>query len=162
MEIKDNFLAPELFEIISRQMMTSQNFPWYMLDGVSGVGEDSYNLMFTHNFYCDNQTMSSYFNDIILPILFCFREPVRALVRAKGNLYPKTDSIHEHNDHVDYDFPHKAAILYLNTNNGFTVIDGERVESVANRIVYFDPQTPHHSTTCTDQLVRANINFNYF
>ena len=26
MEIQDNFLAPQLFEIISRQMMTSQNF----------------------------------------------------------------------------------------------------------------------------------------
>ena len=59
-------------------------------------------------------------------------------------------------------FGHKAAILYLNTNDGYTIIGDEKVESIANRLLRFDATQMHHSTTCTDQQYRANINFNYF
>ena len=87
---------------------------------------------------------------------------VKAFMRIKANLYPRTDTIVHHKDHVDLNFPHNAAILYLNTNNGLTVIGDTEVESVANRILLFDPQVLHHSTTCTDAQFRSNINFNYF
>mgnify|MGYP003125354820 CR=1 FL=1 len=69
--------------------------------------------------------------------------------------------IHHHADHVDAEIPHKGAILYLNTNNGLTVVDGVEVESIRNRLLLFDPTIPHHSTTCSDKPFRANINFNY-
>ena len=86
----------------------------------------------------------------------------KAFIRIKANLYPRTDTIIHHKDHVDYTFEHKAAILYLNTNDGFTVIGDKKIESVANRMLLFNPQIPHHSTTCTDTQFRSNINFNYF
>ena len=51
----------------------------------------------------------------------------------------------------------------MNTNNGYTEFeDGTKVESVENRIVYFDGSIPHNSSTCTDQKVRAVISINYF
>jgi LmbE family N-acetylglucosaminyl deacetylase len=39
---------------------------------------------------------------------------------------------------------------------------GAEIKSIENRVLLFDPSTEHHSTTCTDQKVRININFNYF
>ena len=39
--------------------------------------------------------------------------------------------------------------------------DGTECESVANRLLLFDATKPHHSTTCTDQKRRVNINVNY-
>ena len=158
--IKDNFLDPESFKNL-QEVVFSTSFPWYMREGVSGMGDYSYNMMFSHVFYGDNMP-TQYYLGLIVPILNNFDCDIKSLIRVKGNLYPKTDVLHEHNDHVDLDFPNNGAILYLNTNNGFTVIGGEKVESIANRMIYFDPEVPHHSTTCTDKLVRANINFNFF
>ena len=66
-------------------------------------------------------------------------------------------------DHFDLSFPHKGAIFYVNTNDGFTVLeDGTEIKSIENRVLLFDPSTKHHSTTCTDKKVRITINFNYF
>ena len=84
------------------------------------------------------------------------------LIRVKANLYLRTDEIVHHDNHIDFPFEHRAAILYINTNNGLTVLeDGTECESVANRLLLFDASKPHHSTTCTDQKRRVNINVNY-
>ena len=65
--------------------------------------------------------------------------------------------------HIDFDFSHKGAILYINSCNGYTKLeDGTKIDSVANRILFFDPSTPHCSTTTSDTTARFNINFNYF
>ena len=55
-----------------------------------------------------------------------------------------------------------TSILYINTNNGWTVIKGYgKVESVANRMVIFDSNLQHSGVTCTDKNRRVVINFNY-
>ena len=54
-----------------------------------------------------------------------------------------------------YKFPYKTAVFYVNTNNGYTEFeDGTKVESVENRIIFFDGSRPHNSSTCTDQKIR--------
>ena len=78
-------------------------------------------------------------------------------------MYPSTSKRYHHPDHIDYSYSHKGAIFYVNTNDGITVLeDGTEIKSIENRVLLFDPSTKHHSTTCTDQKVRININFNYF
>ena len=84
------------------------------------------------------------------------------LIRVKANLYPRTDHVHHHQDHVDYTTPNKGAILYLNTNDGYTVVDGHPVESIANRFVMFDGHLEHTGVTCTDEPARFVINFNWY
>ncbi len=68
----------------------------------------------------------------------------------------------EHGRHVDYEFENKAALLSLNTCDGFTRLeDGTKVESVENRMLFFDPGQKHNSSTTTNERGRFNINFNY-
>jgi len=56
-----------------------------------------------------------------------------------------------------------TAILYMNTNNGYTKFeDGTKVESVANRMITFPANMKHSGTSCTDEKTRVVINFNYF
>lgn len=87
----------------------------------------------------------------------------KSLIRIKANLYPSTENIEYHDKHIDYDFEHRGAIFYLKTNNGYTIVEDDiKVESIANRILLFDPSKPHNSTTCTDDKCRVNVNFNYF
>ena len=50
----------------------------------------------------------------------------------------------------------------MNSNNGYTSINKDKIESIENRILLFDPSVEHNSVTCTDEKVRLNINFNYF
>ena len=87
---------------------------------------------------------------------------MKCLIRIKANLYPNTERLHEHPMHSDFPFPHSGALLSLNTCDGYTKLkDGTKIDSVANRILLFDPNEEHCSTTTTNVSARINININY-
>ena len=164
-EVIDNFLEPEDFKILTDDILSTNSgfsvFPWYANEGVTvtdGRNTDHWNL--THSFYQNYEIQSGFFkhlSDVIDKL------QIKSLIRIKANLYPKTDKIIEHDFHADFDFSHKSGLYSLNTNNGCTIMeDGERIESVANRMIIFDASKLHKSTTCTDENFRANIVFNYF
>ena len=64
--------------------------------------------------------------------------------------------------HIDYDFPHKGAIISFNTCDGGTFIGEKFIQSKDNRAVVFDPSIKHRSTTSTDLEGRLNLTINYF
>ena len=52
-----------------------------------------------------------------------------------------------------------------NSNKGQNVVkfeNGEKIESVENRLVIFDSTIKHTGTTSTDTKFRSVINFNYY
>jgi hypothetical protein len=159
-EIIDNFLSDEEFLSIKNSIL-HPNFPWNLTPVVSNKKEKlptPASYYFTHEFWSGFYTEPE--SQMFAPILNQIE--CKAIMRIKANLYPSTETIVHHMDHIDYDFPHRGAILYLNTNNGFTVVDGKEIESIENRLLLFDPTVPHHSTTCTDEKCRINVNFNFF
>tara|TARA_Y100000401_G_scaffold90009_1_gene75582 strand:+ start:483 stop:791 length:309 start_codon:yes stop_codon:yes gene_type:complete len=99
--------------------------------------------------------------DEVLPLVEHPELDVKALLRIMVNSYPYTNKILEHAKHSDYEFSHKGAILYLNTCDGYTWCQGEKVYSVANRVLIHDPSIPHHSTTTTNDQRRVICNMNY-
>ena len=87
---------------------------------------------------------------------------IKALIRIKVNFYPHSKELIEHAPHTDDTFSHMGAVFSLNTCNGFTRLsDGTIIDSVENRIVFFDASTSHNSTTTTTDIGRYNINFNF-
>ena len=64
--------------------------------------------------------------------------------------------------HVDTRWPGATtAILYLNTNDGYTLFeDGRQVARVANRLVLFDASLRHTGVSCTDAPERLVLNLN--
>jgi hypothetical protein len=159
-QILDNFLPQEDFNNI-KNFVLNPNFPWNLTPVVSNDKEDlpmTGSYYFTHQFWAGFNTEQE--AQIFAPILN--KIECRAIMRIKGNLYPSTETLIHHMDHIDFEFPHRGAIFYLNTNDGLTVIDGEEVESIENRLLLFDPTVPHHSTTCTNDKCRINVNFNFF
>lgn len=164
MEIVDNYLPKEQFENIKNIICEdSMHFPWYYNKFLNNrdYGEIDDHFYFVHVVYHNYLKNSNYFEDL-LPLINKINP--RALIRVKVNGYPKNgDKIIKHNYHTDYDFTHKGAIFYLNTCNGKTILeDGTEIDSVANRILFFDASKPHSSTNCTDAKMRFNININYF
>jgi hypothetical protein len=157
-KVIDNLLPKEKLKSI-QDVMLSTEFPWFFSDRISGPKEVIENYYFVHIFYL--KTINSSFYNILDPIIE--KLDANALVRIKGNLHPNVNKFIENNKHVDYDFQHKGAIFYVNTNNGFTILeDGTKIESIENRLLMFDPSKLHNSTNCTDKKCRVNINFNYF
>lgn len=165
-KVVDNFLEEEYFKQLQSVLMSDGDFPWYYNDGVvNDEDKDPNNYQFTHTFYDGFSPRSEYYN-MIVPIIEIL-EPT-ALMRIKANLLTKTERHVEHGFHIDIlnikeENKSKTAILYINTNNGYTVFeDGALIDSIENRIAIFDSRLMHTGSTCTDEKVRVVINFNYF
>ena len=163
-KIIDNFLDKEEFLKI-QNLLLSKNFPWYFQHGVNDLDTDKNinDYQFTHVFYMDLQPRSDYF-DILYPILRKLK--VGSIIKIKANLLTHTKKIIEHGYHVDY-YHHeklqdaKTSVYYLNTNNGYTLFEDGKVDSVENRMVTFNLNTKHSGTTSTDTKRRVVLNFNY-
>ena len=63
---------------------------------------------------------------------------------------------------VPSNFKSKTAVYYVNSNDGYTKFEGNKIESVANRMIVFDSRINHTGTTCTNTKRRLVINFNYW
>ena len=173
-QIMDNFLSNDDFKKIEKQVM-SQEHSWYYGESIADESKCESDAYFMHLYYMDMpDTIKSKLDKdlqdrlptkvknyyLIKPILD--KIDYSFLLRVKANLYTQTNDIEHHPDHQDYNFQHMAAIFYVNTNNGLTVLDnGTEVESVSNRLLLFNGASMHHSTSCTDKKRRVNINFNF-
>lgn len=157
----DNFLNFNDFQHIVNNTIETSDFPYYKPGlGVSSTTSND-GIYFIHMFYGNNQESNTF--PIIQPILN--RLEIKKLIRCQLNLYPRTFFRKYHDFHVDLSMKHRGCILYLNTNDGFTVLKGrlfnKKIKSVENRALFFNPGKKHCSSTCTNEHFRANIIFNY-
>jgi hypothetical protein len=167
--IIDDFLPSNQFNDFINIVVKSQLFPWRYSPvsggpyAEKGLCDELYNFQFVHMLYWDNCPQSEYYY-LLQP--FLNQLGVKSLIQAKINFNPITSEIIQHCYHIDTvtdDFNSTTAVYYLNTCDGYTAFEtGERIESVANRIVYFPCNTRHTGTTCTNQQGRYVLNINYF
>ena len=161
MKVIDNFLPDNVFQQISDNVMGEM--PWTFLDTVSKPTEKIkiQNCFHVHQVYENNTPLSQAFG-LLTPFFRDKRLNLKSIIRIIFNSYPYTPELFEHKGHVDFDYKHKGAILYLNTCDGYTYAEGKQVKSVANRVLIHDPSKLHHSTTTTDAQRRVVCNLNYF
>ena len=161
-EFIDDFLPSNQFERISDNLM-GKHFPWYWNNYVNDSTEQHEHGQFTHGFfnYENTNPWNSVYGELLEDFINSFH--VKEMLRIKANLIPRTPTNIVSGYHVDQHFPHKAAIFYINTNNGYTQFehDGSKVDCVANRMLFFDGSMRHSSVTATDQHNRVVINVNY-
>lgn len=161
LDIKDNFLNDVYFKSIKEEVLGT-SFPWYLQKGVN-YSTDGHTQM-THIIYNHNVVQSRFYENL-LP----FFSELKAihLVRVKFNLIYRQEKIIEHGLHIDIEDIRpgmKTAILYMNTNNGYTIFEnGEKVNSLENRVVSFDAGLKHSGTTNNcEQHYRCVLTVNYF
>ena len=157
-DLKDDLISEKWLEDIKFNL-TSNIFAWYIQPNVSPGTNDLYNFYLAHTFYENNKVNSDHFFRIN-PILDSIK--MSKLIRLKANLYAKTDTIIEHAKHIDYETEGKTAIFYVNENNGFTNLNDEiKIESKKNRLLTFDNEILHNSSTCTNCKYRLTVVINY-
>ena len=116
-QIIDNVIEKEQLKDI-QALMLSLHFPWFLSHTVTNADEKSKLYYFAHMFYSGHSKNSEFFN-LLQPVIDILK--INALVRIKGNLYPNINKKIQNDFHVDYPYDHKAAIFYVNSNNGPSV-----------------------------------------
>ena len=164
-KVIDNFLDKEYFDSLVTLFTAADEtaaMPWYFQSRIAYMQGDKWSpklFYMNHVLYKHNQPRGPHY-DILIPLLD--KLEVRCLIRGIVNLYPNTHTLHEHAMHRDYPFIHSGALFSLNTCDGYTKLkDGTKIDSVANRVLLFDPSEFHCSTTTTNVPARINININY-
>jgi len=154
----DNFLDKEVFNNF-KNILFSNNINWFFLPHMTK--EDNY--FFNHCFYNHFVPQSPYYPEYIEPILKKLK--VNAVCEIRANLSLKGTNQYQSNFHVDRSFECKTAILYMNTCNGYTVLDESKkikINSEENKLLIFNSQIKHAAFSQTDVDRRIVINFNYF
>ena len=163
-KIEENFLDTQVFKNI-QELYFSNQIPWTYGEVVydhefksDALKLDNY--QFSHLLYSYEQPSSNLFEQVV-PVLNSI--DLATICKVKVNMNTRTSKIVEHGFHTDVPFKCKTSILYLNTNDGYTIFeDGTKIESVENRLVTFDSHVKHSGTSCTNQKVRLVLNMNYF
>ena len=160
-KVIDNYL-PESDFFVLKDTIESENFSWYFVPKSSHESNNRFDYHMGHAFYvADNGGKINSGNfDVLIPLIKKIK--VNILIRVKANLKFITNKIIKSEPHIDQErFDCKVAIFYVNTNNGYTMIGDKKVDSIENRIVFFDSKLKHYGTSCTDKQRRIVINFNY-
>lgn len=173
--IIDNFLEEETFKKV-QQMFEHPDTSWFYTPGVSTPDETLNftssnpldNFMFAHVIYDRNEPRSNSYEEIgsmVIPAVQAHAgQEFNVMTRMKANMYVRTHEVNIHPWHVDSaEQPLlRGALLMLNTCDGYTgFIDGTTVDSVANRMVFFDAHEKHHSTSTSNASRRLTLNINY-
>ena len=164
-QVFDNFLTETEFQSLKNAICFNKEFPFYLYNDVTFHDKVTENWSWygVHILYSNSVPNSPYFKDIFNIFNSKIKEIIgfKSLIRIKINFYPHTETLKEHSQHSDYPYAHNAAIFSLNTCDGFTrILDDIKVDSIENRMLFFDGSLPHNSTTTTHSG-RFNINFNW-
>ena len=157
MEIKDNFLAKK--DLTELDNLVGTSFPWYLQQEQVIDADDG--CWFSHIVYYKDVPGS----DLYDPIIKIFKNYLNyvSLIRINVNLLLRQETPSISDFHTDYDGEKiTTAIFYLNTNNGATEFkDGDRIDSVRNRLIIFPTSTLHRAIGQTDVATRIVFNFNF-
>ena len=159
-KIIDNFLEKDLFENFKNEHF-SDVFPWYYHEGQATANSKD-GFFFYHYFFKKNMIVSPLFDVFIVPILG--KLSCKYLHTVRANLSVNRNNPVFSDWHKDTIFECFTGILYINDNNGYTLLDKKqkiKIESVENRMLIFNSQIEHCAVSQTDLNRRGVINFNY-
>ena len=160
----DDYFDSEYFREMKQVIMSETHdrslMPWYFTGQLNHNHTDKdTEFYFNHVIYLGEPSSSLY--DLFRPLWRLF--DIKSLIRIKANCYPSKENLVTHAPHADFPYKHKGAIIYINSCDGYTILeDGTKIESIENRVLFFDPSKNHSSTNCTNEKARYNINVNYF
>jgi hypothetical protein len=165
-EVIDNFLPTDLFLDIS-DFFFSDKIVWYWNEFKTTHEKIKYDdqldelddFQYIHPLYNFNKPVSNVNIQVFIDAL-----NMKHIVKAKANSTIRMNSIFRYGFHTDVGLSGcKTSIFYMNTNDGFTEFEnGDRIESIANRMITFDSSLKHTGTSCTNKKRRIVLNFNYF
>ena len=169
LKVIDNFLHKNDFEMLVNNTINRNDghqIQFRIVSNVENFGaiEENWSWYMINMLYLKDTPQNEICGKIYEMFVPKFKELAnfKTMIRIKINAYPYTNVVKEHKKHIDFDYFNIGAVFSLNTCDGYTKFaDGTKVESIANRIVFFDASKKHQSTTTSNAKLRYNINFNF-
>ena len=189
MQTKENVLSPQVFSYL-RYAVEDFSFPWYYTSTAyeHAYFKDGYSLV--HTVYENNQKISPYADILefaVLSALDSTDQKIDKLLRIRIGCIPFSEKRVVHYPHTDYSFDHMTGIIYLNDTDGETIFYQERFDPsvcesskdyffehlkgvvnieqtshcTENKMVWFNGNQYHSSSTPSNTFRRIAINFNY-
>lgn len=185
MNIFDNALPEDMFQELYN-IITDVDTSWHYSSTAYADEDDSlYNFSFCHMIFMDN-TFKSKAAKVAWPAIKQLVEKagdeIDELLRIRVGLTMVTNEPFQYQAHVDFPFPHKTGLIYLNKCNAPTALfhekfypeDGKSIKDYCseytlkdqvfpdrNKAVIFDGLTYHTTQSPTDVARRLVVNFNY-
>ena len=161
-KVIDNFLRDDIFQEL-KYTLFGNRISWSFKNYLAYPGDNLGGVSFAQYFYDQNQITQPQYFSVVEPLIQ--RAQINNLYRALVNLVPKQPNNIPSGIHTDHSFPHKVLLYYVNTNNGYTILDPEgeniKIQCIKNRALIFDGQTPHQGVLQSDTPVRLNINLTF-
>ena len=158
LDVHENFMDYFLF-LKLKDTMNAGHFPWFK----SLFVKETDDIQLVHTFYEFDKVNYEFF-ELLEPCLRLLN--IERLLRVKANLVLRTPEIKEHGFHIDNQTykKFKTAILYINTNDGYTRFEkkNKKIKSEENKLIDFNGRLSHTGTSCTDAPYRMVINFVYY
>jgi hypothetical protein len=163
-KIIDNFLPKEDFEKL-KTLLFSGDFPWFYVESLitNEQGQGTEEGFFQHSLYNRSRPTSDFYYEYAYPILKKLNS--MAIIQIRANLLLNKERQYFSGFHIDNDFKCKTAVLYINTCNGYTILDPElklKIKCEENKMLIFDSNIQHSIASQTDVKRRIVLNFNYF
>lgn len=183
---EDNFL-PNFYLNTIKQEVFRHDFPWYFNENIAGRSEDKaegvnfaksqygfYYTCFDYNYGWSNS--SAIFRPLVPAITEKFGIEIESLMRIRIGMLTNIGESASHYPHVDYPYPHRTVLLYLNESDGDTIFYNEFFEKdiedpsltvnlrhspKENRAVLFNGLQYHSSSAPTSCARRMTININF-
>jgi hypothetical protein len=167
-EVIDNAVPKDLQKYL-RKIFLDVNFPWFIVDEISGVAGDAQTEGWAHVIRA-NEPVSPH-NDLCLATLMIVADKLNISVnnveRIRAGLFTQRDSPRIHNPHIDYKFKHLVMLYYIIDSDGPTFFYNENneiiktVEPKQGRAVVFDGLIKHASSSPISSTKRLVINYNF-
>ena len=164
--VYDDFLPANEFGYLKTYLTEASEPFWTISNQINKYDLDNNDFyMATMIYHCENGARNEWTRGIDEKPFVSISSKLHmvSMLRMKANLYvPSVKGQYIHAPHVDYDFGHQGALFFVTTCDAPTyMFDGTPIESIENRLLLFNPGTPHASSAPTNVPFRITININF-
>lgn len=185
-KVYDNILDIETFNNFTKHIQ-DRRVPWYFV-GTAYDNEDTDGNFSFENLPDTDSELGRELIDIVVKCVDSAGVDISTILRTRLGLITKTKTTSINEAHLDTVRPHLVGLLYLNDSDGETILYNEtldcfggykptiefyntfiegnlteltRVSPKANRLLIFDGNHFHSSSTPTNTNRRLTLNFNF-
>ena len=188
--VLENAVGKSIFGKLTNAIFDRQ-FPWYY--GPTAYATEEKNSLYDYSYsnsVLNDGVAHNQIGEMLAITMYnlsdVMQHDIKTILRIRLGSIPVTPKPIIHTPHVDLEFPHKTALLYLNDADGDTVFYDlkypptaplstddyylqnkkkmkivERVKPEKNKFVWFDGFNYHSSTSPTKVDRRIVVTFNY-
>jgi hypothetical protein len=188
MKVIENCLPKYLFQSLADTLM-HKDVAWYYCSTAYEEETTLFGYSFHHTVLFNSKSNShlcTFIEPLVRALIYENGDTIDDLMRIRVGLITVTQKPLVHGAHIDFEYPHKTGLLYINESDGDTIFYENRYDPMSgvlsasfirdpktklkiqtrvppepNKLILFDGYQYHSSSTPNKTARRIVLNFNY-